>query len=161
MEEFKERQAKMAGVQSALQSGDLASGYVGTRGVMPVTSLWLTRFADSLNYCLGEATSPKRLPRARRKAQALRVRNNAQARTRGGRARAVGPRRRCNTCYQYIYPSKKYNITEHLDRTSQSASHSQGNSAETPVETHVRGDVDEGEVALWGSGLDAFEVNCG
>ena len=29
MEEFKERQAKMSGVQSALQSGDLMGGYVG------------------------------------------------------------------------------------------------------------------------------------
>ena len=29
MEEFKERHAKMAGAQSALQSGDLMSGYVG------------------------------------------------------------------------------------------------------------------------------------
>ena len=31
MEEFKERQAKMAGVQSALQSGDLTGWYVGLR----------------------------------------------------------------------------------------------------------------------------------
>ncbi len=29
MEEFNERQAKMSGMQSALQSGDIMGGYVG------------------------------------------------------------------------------------------------------------------------------------
>lgn len=49
MEEFKERQAKMAGVQSALQSGDLASGYVGLGGVTTVTSSNLTHILQILS----------------------------------------------------------------------------------------------------------------
>lgn len=59
MEEFKGQQAKMAGVHSALQSGDLASGYVGNEECSEAVIGMLTRFLGSLNCCLAGETSPR------------------------------------------------------------------------------------------------------
>lgn len=59
MEEFKGQQAKMAGVHSALQSGDLASGYVGNEECSEDVIDMLTRFLGSLNCCLAGETSPR------------------------------------------------------------------------------------------------------
>lgn len=48
LEDFKERQAKMANIQSSLQSGDLASGYVSWNPVEHLTTHGKHRFSQLL-----------------------------------------------------------------------------------------------------------------